>query len=289
MASKKQHIDFYGDTAHRDDTIINYFTSDAFFQRLITDKKKHLALEFPYTLQPLVDELSSGRITKEEYAKKFATYFSDRDKQNKSLTKDDLDFTAKTHALNADKSADTILGAKKHGIKVYFVDHADGILDPKLKMDPINQAYGQRNITPRSDDEKEQLESRERLAQDPVVAKRILDAFKGEDGAVKYGWGHAEHARGIPHILKANGVDVKLRPVLNDVDYYVKRNYENKYSRSMGLALNHGRTDTAIDANTGKDIPMPQKMLDGAESTRGLEGRWIYNPTVTQPRKGLTP
>lgn len=291
MTTRRQTIDFYGDTAHRDNVVQSYFTSDAFFQRLVADNKKHLALEYPYTLQNLANSLASGGITKVEYLRQFQTYFTDRDKLDKSLTPDDLKFSAETHALNAQISADTILGATRHGIKVHFVDHANGASDPNLKMDPINRAYAQRNITPRSDEEREALANRERLAQDPIVARRILDAFKGENGAVRYGWGHAEHARGIPHVLRNSGADVRLRPVLvsGEVDWYVQRNYENSYSRSVGLGLHHGLTDTAIEATTGQNIPMPQKMIDGAETTRNLEGRWTYNPSITQPQKRPSP
>ena len=291
MTSRRQSIDFYGDTAHKNKDIQNYFVGDAFFQRLVADKKKHLALEYPYTLQSLANDLSSGRITQEAYSKQFQTYFNNRDKLDKSLTPDNLKDSAETHAFNAQVSADTILAAKKHGIKVHFVDHADGGFDPKLKMDPINRIYAQRNIIPRNEAEKDSLDSRERLAQDPIVAKRILDAFKGQDGAVRYGWGHAVHARGIPHVLSKSNIDVRLRPVLvsENVDWYVRRNYENEYSRGIGLGLHHGRTDTAIEAGTGKDIPMPQRMIDGAETTRNLEGRWIHNPSITQPRKGPSP
>lgn len=111
LARSKGQFVYFGDTDHRDLSILRYMSQERTMRAFEIQGIKHLFIERPKLLQFIADRLENGALSREQFVKEM-------------MMRMDL-----LHVKNADEAkrfheqtADLILNAHKHGIKIHFAD-----------------------------------------------------------------------------------------------------------------------------------------------------------------------
>jgi hypothetical protein len=118
----------FADTNHGIPEIHEFTASEDFISTLAANGYKHIFLEIPIFLQDLVDDFAAGKISEEMF------------NMVSSSVCHMIHATPETLPRFLKANADKIRLANQHGMRVHFIDHGPGDIDPE-HADLLNSIY----------------------------------------------------------------------------------------------------------------------------------------------------
>ncbi|MFN3826258.1 MAG: hypothetical protein ACK4NR_01385 [Micavibrio sp.] len=240
----QRQFTFFGDTNHTDMRPMSYFYSPQNQERMIKAGIRHIFIEHPTSIQPLIDDIASGKIGTEDalaiYNESMNTFWLN-DEKKEIFLRNVITFTA---------------NMAKHGIKVHAVDEFDNDAEEK-NIDPqimVRFAATTRDMV----DYKQQS-----CPNMPVINQQFVNAWGNRRLMIKKFFNQFPGRDPLPHEIAVedtrqddNGLASRIKRLAGD----------EKAAILYGAAHAHDKSETDLDELLGSENVLKIDLVGNRQS-----------------------